>query len=130
MSTRKTRPTTTRPAIEAQFAEQAYYQSASNPDHKHHLDAYNSDRARNYALSKTLIVLYMEKFKMDAREAREEVAKEMADKYPPNPWDESAPRKYQQRRGCSKDGEDEGTDSSKSSKYSEEQWDLFEKSLK
>lgn len=107
-------------ALEADLGEQAYHQSTIN-------HAYDSDRARNIALSERLISLYMKKFKMDARQAREAVELEMADKYAP------APRKYQQRRQPPKDVNTEmmvSCQGSRSTLYSEEQWDLFEKSLK
>lgn len=133
MSTSNPRPTATRQAIEAHFAEQAYHQSTSNPDHEYILHGYNSDRARNCAVSKKLIVLYMEKFKMDARQAREEVEREMGEKYASNPWDARTPTKYEPRRSPSKTpgkGVTEASQVGKSTKYSEEQWDLFEKSLK
>jgi len=113
-------------ALEADLGEQAYHQSTIN-------HAYDSDRARNIALSERLISLYMKKFKMDARQAREAVELEMADKYAPNPWDVPAPRKYQQRRQPPKDVNTEmmvSCQGSRSTLYSEEQWDLFEKSLK
>lgn len=118
----------TRQTIEANFAEHAYHRSTT--DHTN-----NSDHARNYALSKKLIALYMEKFKMDVRQAKDAVGLEMADKYAPNPWDTPAPapRKYQQRRNPPKeinDGNMESVQGSRSTVYSEEQWDLFEKWLK
>lgn len=128
MSTQGPRPTMTRQTVEASFAEHAYHRSTT--DHTN-----NSNRARNYTLSKKLIALYMEKFKMDARQAKEAVELEMADKYAPNPWDTPAPasRKYQQRRNAPKDISDEKMESvqgSRSTVHSEEQWDLFEKWLK
>lgn len=70
---------------------------------------------------------------MDARQAKEAAEKDVADKYPANPWEAPAPRRYQQRRNPPKDVADEKMGSSKgggSTVYSEEQWDLFEKSLK
>lgn len=70
---------------------------------------------------------------MDARQAKAAAEKEVTDKYPPNPWDAPAPRRHQQRRNPPKDVNDEKIGSSQgdgSTVYSEEQWDLFEKSLK
>lgn len=126
MSAQHSCSTMTLQTVEADLGEQAYHQSTTN-------HAYDSDRARNIALSERLISLYMKKFKMDARQAREAVDMEMADKYAPNPWDAPAPRKYQQRRQPRKDVKAEmmvSCQGSRSTVYSEEQWDLFEKLLK
>lgn len=133
MSTANFRPTITRQAVEAHFAEQAYYQSASNPNSDDHLDSCTSARARNYAMSKKLIVLYMENFKMDARQAKEAVERGMAERYKANPWDAPSPIRFQQQwspRRFQEETRIEPSQSRECTQYSEEQWDLFEKSLK
>lgn len=132
MSVQKSQPLT-RQAIDAYLAEDAYHQYMHNPDAEYNLDSHNSDRARNYALQKKLIQVYMETFKMNANEAEAEVKREMADKYTPNRYDMPATKQRKQHRSAKKgviDKERGGLQRSKGTEYSEEQWDLFERSLK
>ncbi|KAL6716185.1 hypothetical protein ACLMJK_005751 [Lecanora helva] len=88
----------TRQAIEAHYAELQYNQPRhANPDVDAALGTNDSDRARNIAVSKKLIVHFMEEYKMDARQAKAAVEREMTDKCPSNPWDAPSPG-YLQRQ--------------------------------
>lgn len=70
---------------------------------------------------------------MNVNDAEAEVKREMADKYTPNRYDMPATKQRQRYRSARKGFADEkrgGLQRSKCTEYSEEQWDLFERSLK
>ncbi len=123
----------TRQAIEAHFAERAHYQAMTNPQVAAHLGTYDSDRSHNNVVSKELIVKFMEVFKMDAREAKAAVEMEMGKRYAPNPWDAPTWRDHQssgeEEEEASMSDRAQSSQGDKSSEYSEEQWDLFEKTF-
>ena len=122
-------------AAEAHFAEQAYHQAAANPVIDSLYIGHDSNRARNYAMSKKLISVYMERFNMNGRQAKAAVERDMGDKYASNPWD-TQPRvvSHSEARstsgGTGKKKEEKGEKScplqEEATQYSEEQWNLYE----
>ena len=74
---------------------------------------------------------FMKVFKMDARQAKAAVEREMRRKYAPNPWDAPTWRDQEPRREMRVEVEAgvplPGVVAS--TEYSKEQWDLFEKNF-
>lgn len=69
----------TRQAIVAHSAEQAYHQAVRS--------GHDPNHARNDAISKKLIPLYMQRFNMTKGQAKAAVEREMGERYASNAWD-------------------------------------------
>lgn len=88
-----------------------------------------ADRARAVYVNRQLVDQFGAKFGMSESQAKAAVDEEMSKRYAPNPWDAPAPRRLKQQQRISKVDRMKGEQSTGlvgGSRYSEEQWDLFE----
>ncbi|KAL9076805.1 MAG: hypothetical protein Q9161_000790 [Pseudevernia consocians] len=123
----KTRPAISNSTIDTHFAELAREKSCPSSL----LSSTASERAREVYVNRHLVDQFRHKFGMSDSHAKAAVEEEMKRRYAPNPWDAPGPRRLKPQRIPSV-GSSQGErcpESKEVLRYSEEEWDLFERVL-
>ncbi len=124
----QTRPTITKPTIDAHFAELARENSSSSSSPS---PTTSSDHAREVYINRQLVDQFSHNFDMSASDAKAAVEEEIKRRYAPNPWDAPSPRRLKPQRvlQVGKRRGEQDSDSRDTSRHSEEEWDLIERVL-